>query len=492
MKKALLVVSFGTSYHETREKTIDICEDKIKNSLKSHDFFRAYTSNMIINKIKKRDGIEIDNPIQALDKIYEQGYDEVIIQTLHIICGEEFNKLKEQVDGYSSKFKKIVLGRPLLTHIEDYQEAVEAIKHQIPHMESNEAVVFMGHGTLHESHSAYPALEYMLRDNGINAYVGTVEGYPEIEHVIRRLKEGNIKTVNLMPFMLVAGDHAINDMAGDEADSWKTILEENGFNVRVHLKGLGENSYIQDKFVRHAVKCAENAKFYGIGAGPGDGSLLTIKAVNTLKKLDILYTPESKKGGDSLALSIVSEYLPESVEIKSRHFPMSFDGNEKSLAWDNVAQEIISDVNDGKNVGFVTLGDPMIYSTYVYIMKRILGEVEVETIPGISSFSNIASNQNFPLVMDKEALVVIPCTMEDDKIEYALQNYNSIVLMKVYKNFKEIIKKLEKYDLIEHAILVSNSSQESENVFTDLKEAHLEDKISYFSTILVNKDNKIK
>ena len=125
-------------------------------------------------------------------------------------------------------------------------------------------------------------------------------------------------------------------------------------------------------------------------------------------------------------------------------------------------------------------------------MKRILGEVEVETIPGISSFSNIASNQNFPLVMDKEALVVIPCTMEDDKIEYALQNYNSIVLMKVYKNFKEIIKKLEKYDLIEHAILVSNSSQESENVFTDLKEAHLEDKISYFSTILVNRDNKIK
>lgn len=105
-----------------------------------------------------------------------------------------------------------------------------------------------------------------------------------------------------------------------------------------------------------------------------------------------------------------------------------------------MAQEIISDVNDGKNVGFVTLGDPMIYSTYVYIMKRILGEVEVETIPGISSFSNIASNQNFPLVMDKEALVVIPCTMEDDKIEYALQNYNSIVLMKVYKNFKEIIK----------------------------------------------------
>ena len=257
MKKAVLVVSFGTSYHETRKKTIEACERKISENLEGYDFYRAFTSNMIINKLKKRDNMFIDNPVEALQKLADAGYEEVVVQTLHIICGEEYNKLKEQVESFKPKFKKIALGRPLLTSIEDYKETVEAIENQIPKMNEQEAVVFMGHGTFHESHSTYPALEYMLRDSGINAYVGTVEGYPEIEHVIRRLEANNIKTVNLMPFMLVAGDHAINDMAGDEEDSWKSIFESHGFEVKIHLQGLGENPCIQDKFMRHAHNCVE-------------------------------------------------------------------------------------------------------------------------------------------------------------------------------------------------------------------------------------------
>ncbi|MCI6737791.1 MAG: cobalt-factor II C(20)-methyltransferase [Intestinibacter sp.] len=234
------------------------------------------------------------------------------------------------------------------------------------------------------------------------------------------------------------------------------------------------------------------AKFYGIGTGPGDSSLVTVKAVNTFKILDILYTPEPKKGTDSLALSIVKEYIPDTVEIKQRHFPMNSDSVEKMAAWDQVAEEIVTDVKGGKNVGFITLGDPMIYSTYVYVMERLIDEIEVETIPGISSFSNIASNQNFPLVMDTDPLIVIPCTMEEEKIDEALQKYDCMVLMKVYKNFKQIIEKLEKYNLIDNAILVSNSSQDREVVYKDLRDVHLQEKISYFSTILVNKNNKIK
>ncbi|MPM39711.1 Cobalt-precorrin-2 C(20)-methyltransferase [bioreactor metagenome] len=230
------------------------------------------------------------------------------------------------------------------------------------------------------------------------------------------------------------------------------------------------------------------AKFYGIGTGPGDSSLVTVKAVNTLKNLDILYTPESKKGGESLALSIVDEYLPESLEIKSRHFPMSFNGTEKIQVWNSVSGEIVEDVKKGKNVGFVTLGDPMIYSTYVYVMERLMEEIEVETIPGISSFSNIASKQNFPLVMDTDPLIVIPCTMEEDKIDEALEKYDCLVLMKIYKKINMIIDKLKKHDLIDHAILVSNSSQDKEVVFTNLRDEHIDEKISYFSTILVNKN----
>jgi len=211
------------------------------------------------------------------------------------------------------------------------------------------------------------------------------------------------------------------------------------------------------------------AKFYGIGTGPGDSELVTVKAVNTMKKLDILYTPESKREGSSLALSIVEQYLPEQLKIKQRHFPMNFNDGEKIIAWNRVADEIVEDVKNGKNVGFVTLGDPM--------------------IPGISSFSNIASNQNFPLVMDKEPLIIVPCTIDEEKIDYALENYSSIVLMKVYKNFKNIVDKLEKNNLLEYSIVVSNSSQENEVVYNDLKEIDLENKISYFSTILVNKEN---
>ncbi|WP_315169359.1 sirohydrochlorin cobaltochelatase [Metaclostridioides mangenotii] len=255
MKKAVLVVSFGTSYHETREKTIDVCENKIKDSLSGYDFFRAYTSNMIIRKLKNRDGIHIENPIEALTRMSDEGYDEVLVQTLHIICGEEYNKLKDQIEELSYKFKKITLGRPLLTTIDDYKETANAIKWQIPEMGYDEAVVFMGHGTDHESHSAYPAIEYAMRDDEINTYVGTVEGYPELEHVIKKLKKDKIKKVHLMPFMLVAGDHAINDMASNEEDSWKTILEESGYDVKVYLQGLGENPEIQNIFEKHAHDC---------------------------------------------------------------------------------------------------------------------------------------------------------------------------------------------------------------------------------------------
>ena len=232
------------------------------------------------------------------------------------------------------------------------------------------------------------------------------------------------------------------------------------------------------------------AKLYGIGTGPGDKKLLTVKAVETLRSIDILYTPEAKKNGESLALSIVKDYLPEELEIKAKHFPMSFNDEEKILAWDKVADEIAQDVKQGKNVGFITLGDPMIYSTYIYVLERLIDDIEIETIPGISSFSNIASGQNFPLVLDREPLIVVPCTIDENRIDYALENYSSIVLMKVYKNFKGIINKLEKNRLIDNAILVSNSSQEREVVYNDLRDVNLEEKVSYFSTILVNKDIK--
>lgn len=259
MKKAVLVISFGTSYKETREKTIEACEKRIAEAFVDYDFFRAYTSNVIIKKIARVEGIQIDNPMEALERLSKAGYDEVVIQSLHIICGEEYNKLREQVECYSTHFKKLSLGRPLLTQIQDYKAAISAVKEELPPCAENEAVVFMGHGTTHEAHSAYCALEYMMEQEEMNTYVGTVEGYPEIGEVIRRLEKNNIQKVYLMPFMLVAGDHAMNDMAGEEEDSWKSIFEAKGFEVIIKMQGLGENKGIQRRFVRHALESMEGS-----------------------------------------------------------------------------------------------------------------------------------------------------------------------------------------------------------------------------------------
>ncbi|WXR60829.1 cobalt-factor II C(20)-methyltransferase [Peptostreptococcaceae bacterium AGR-M142] len=228
------------------------------------------------------------------------------------------------------------------------------------------------------------------------------------------------------------------------------------------------------------------SKFYGIGVGPGDSELITIKAANILKEIDILVTPQPKKDGKSLAHKIASPYLNENLEVKERHFPMNFNKEELETAWDNIANEIIMDVKSGKNVGFVTLGDPMVYSTYIYILKRMIGRIDITTIPGITSFNNIAADQNFPLVEDKEALVVVPCTMDEEKIDKILKENTNIVLMKVYKNFKNIIELIRKNNLMDSAILVSNSSKGDEKVYKNLEDLD-EEKISYFSTILINK-----
>ncbi len=258
MKRAVLVVSFGSSYKETREKTIKPCEELIASAFEGYDFYRAFTSNIIIRKIARVENIKINNPIEVLDELVAAGYEEVVVQTLLVICGEEYCKLKGQVECYKNQFKKIVLGRPLLTQIEDYKATVEAVKTELPTLKEGEGVVLMGHGTEYEAHSAYCALDYMFDQEELPVYMGTVEGYPEIREIINRLRKAGVRKAYLIPFMLVAGGHAINDMAGDEEDSWKSILEAEGFEVECILRGLGENPNIRKCFLAHA-QAAEKA-----------------------------------------------------------------------------------------------------------------------------------------------------------------------------------------------------------------------------------------
>ncbi|AGK96194.1 sirohydrochlorin cobaltochelatase [Clostridium pasteurianum] len=256
--KVILVVSFGTTYGETRKLTIDSIEQCIQDRFKDYDMKRAFTSHMIIKVLRERDRYIVDTPEEALEKIAEEGYKEVIVQSLHIMPGEEYEYVERVVESYRQKdvFNKIELGRPILYFKgdgeqlqDDYLMAMEAIKLQLPETGS---VVFMGHGTTHPANACYSCLQMVLRDHQINnVYIGTVEGYPSLDNIINTLKRDKVEEITLMPLMVVAGDHCNNDMASDEEDSWKKILEKEDFKVNLYMHGMGENPLFRKIFVNH-------------------------------------------------------------------------------------------------------------------------------------------------------------------------------------------------------------------------------------------------
>ena len=251
-KKALLVVSFGTSFDEALPAIVNI-EETCKKAFPEYDFFRAFTSGMIIRKLKRTRQQIIHSPEEIMEQLAGEGYEEVICQPTHIINGMEYEKMMNMLAPYKEKIPVIRVGTPLLTEEEDYKKACEIVMKEIKlPMAEDEAFVLMGHGTEHFANSAYCQFENMLRDLGYeNTYVGTVEGFPGLDYVIRRLKLRQIKKVYLMPLMIVAGDHARNDLAGAEEDSWDSILKAEGFETQIILKGLGEIDAIAEMFVEH-------------------------------------------------------------------------------------------------------------------------------------------------------------------------------------------------------------------------------------------------
>ncbi|CBZ02835.1 sirohydrochlorin cobaltochelatase [Clostridium botulinum] len=251
-KRAILVVSFGTSYEQSLKDCIEGTENFIKESFKDYDIKRAFTSYMIINKILKRDNIKINNPIEALEELKNEGYEEVIVQPLHIMFGEEYEKIERAVLKFKDEFKTLKLGKPLLFKNEDYKIATEALKTQLPKLNKEEAIILMGHGTEHPANAAYFQFDYYLREHiNPNIYLCSVESDPSIKSIIPKLKKSIVKNVLLMPFMLVAGDHANNDMAGEDEESWKNVLEKEGFKVDLYLKGLGANREFQKIYRDH-------------------------------------------------------------------------------------------------------------------------------------------------------------------------------------------------------------------------------------------------
>jgi len=253
-KKAILLAAFGTTVPEA-QKAFDQVEARVKQAFPGIEVRWAYTSSIVRAKVAKQ-GKVLLSPESALAKLMEDGYTHVAVLSLHTIPGEEFHNLNQNARLFGQMldgFEKILVARPLLSSREDMERVAKAMLKNIPAgRKPGDAVVLMGHGTeKHPSDAIYLALYHTLQEMDPNAYTATVEGYPTIKDILPKLKEKKVKKVYLMPFMAVAGDHARNDMAGDEPDSWKSILGKEGLTCEAVLKGTAEIPEVVDIWVDH-------------------------------------------------------------------------------------------------------------------------------------------------------------------------------------------------------------------------------------------------
>ncbi len=272
--KGLLVVSFGTTHEDTRIKNIELLEKELQEASGGMKLYRAWTSKIIMAVLKKRDNIIIDDVKAALQRMLDDGIKEVYVQPTHIVNGIEYDMMMADVEDYRDKFEKVECSSPLLTDDDDYNEVVKAYKNIIDnggwntefgedfvYSKDDTAIVFMGHGSDHHVNSVYAALDYRFKEKGLdNVFVGTVEAYPDFDVVLNELKKHNYKKIVLTPLMLVAGDHAKNDMAGDDDDAWKTLFKNEGYQVAVVLKGMGEYDSIRNIYVRHILEVIGDMK----------------------------------------------------------------------------------------------------------------------------------------------------------------------------------------------------------------------------------------
>ena len=274
----LLVVSFGTSFNDSRVADIKGIEDALAEANPDWSVRRAFTAQIIINHIQARDGETIDNMDQALDRAVANGVKNLVVQPTHLMHGAEYDELMEAVDAYKDKFESVKVAEPLLGEVGADASAVNTDKKAVAEAITAEAVktagfdtldaakedgvafVFMGHGTSHNAKVSYSQMQAQMKDLGYeNVFIGTVEGKPEetaCENVINAVAEAGYTKVVLRPLMVVAGDHANNDMAGDDDDSWKSMFNASGKfeSVDCQIAGLGEIEAIQNLYVAHTAE----------------------------------------------------------------------------------------------------------------------------------------------------------------------------------------------------------------------------------------------
>ena len=249
--KAILVVSFGSSYGETRKKTIEETEKAIQKHFKGHKVYRAFTSPRI-RKVIRRQGQVIDSLEEALGRIKNDGISHLIVQPTFIICGKEYDEMYHIVENFKENFESVAIGKPLLYSMEDYFKVASIFTEDLGEIDEDEAIICIGHGVEHFMSVSYAALDYVFKESAHPAlYMATIEAYPGIEQVIGQLKRKDYKKVRIVPFMFVAGHHVAKEMNQNGEKSWVKRLQKEGYAVQGVMRGLGEIPKIRELFVAH-------------------------------------------------------------------------------------------------------------------------------------------------------------------------------------------------------------------------------------------------
>lgn len=251
MTDAILVASFGTSIAETREKNITAVENAVAAAFPHCKIYTATTSG-IVRSLMKKQGVFAQDIAAALAQMRRDGMKNIVVLPTHLLYGEEYDKLCAAVSAAQHTFKSVRIAKPLLASHEDMRSVLEIVAAENPVAE-DECLVCMGHGTMHFCNSVYAALDYLAKASGLaHIFIGTVEAYPDLDAVISAAKKAGCKKALLCPLMLVAGDHALNDMAAPQDGSWRSAFEKEGFSVRCNIRGLGESAAIRALYCAHA------------------------------------------------------------------------------------------------------------------------------------------------------------------------------------------------------------------------------------------------
>lgn len=349
----LLVVSFGTSYNDNRAATIGAVESAMETAFPDYAVRRGFTSNIIIEHIQRRDGVVIDDVALALARAKANGVKNLLVQPTHLMNGYEYGDLVKELEGCVSDFESVRIGAPLLTTDEDFAAVAQAmVDAAAGYDDGKTAVCYMGHGSEAAANGIYARMQQHLTGSGHdNFFVGTVEAEPTAEDLVKLVKAGGYERVVLRPMMIVAGDHANNDMAGDDEDSWKSVFTAAGFQVTCEINGLGELEAIQQLLAAHAGE-AKPLDETGIHVEPNPGN---VKPAGTAAPADGVYTVEvtCKESMFKIAgceLTIADGKMTAALTLGSASFDRMFPGS--AAAASAGGEGAVEAVTDGETATF--------------------------------------------------------------------------------------------------------------------------------------------